>query len=616
MIRIKGLIAFIVIAGLIFAGYYFSSNQMIENFVEGQASQANGALVEIENLSLNLFSMQASWDGIQVTDPGNTMKNTFQTGKAEFKVNPWAFVFGKNVVIENMQLSELRLNTDRETDGAIEIEEKEPEDTEPGFVAEIGSQVASEVKSNAEARFDNVSSKINADSLVATLDLVSINKMDSLKNSLQQDYAEWDSTLKNTDLKQDVSEIQTTAESLNPEKIKDVKSATKAIETVKTLKLQVDSVRNNISTLQKNFTTDIKEASASLGQVDNWIQSDYERAASLARLPKIDAQNIGQTLFGEALLSDFQTYLGYAGTARTYLNRLKSDKEPEVPRYEGVDYAFSDKYDYPGFWIKKIELSGFTNRDLRLSGLVTDISSDQQKTGLPAMIDLSGVNEKEEGVVVTAELNYLSDEPKELFEARYQNFSLVNQKLSPSSLLPYDIKTGTGSIVAGLQIIDRRIRSEISYQTQDLTFDFEEAGKPKDRLESLIRTAVSSSSEIDATAIVDGTADKLQVKVRSNIDDLFLTALRSTISKEVENARRKIQAEVDEKVNAKKAELERLVASKERELRAEYGRLEQQLNDQLAIVEQKRKELDEHKKKLEKDLKNKAVDAIKKKIDF
>jgi len=612
--RVKGIIAVLIITGIGFGLSFLVTDQWIENTMEYQASVINGAKVEIDNLDFELFGMSFEWDRLQVANPEKTMRNTFETGKAEFDLQVWPWLIGDDVVIENMQLSGFQLDTERETDGSFDVPEPEA-DTEPGFIASITNQVASEVKANAQTRFEGISSKINADSLVAMVDLQSIEKMDSLKTEAQQTFTLWENRIGDTNFREDVTTIAETTKNINPKEIKDPKKIVSTIKNVQKLKEQADSLKKQYQQIKTDFQQDITSTTQTIGQIDNWIQQDIDRAARLAQLPKLDIQNMAGALFGQKLLSDFNMYLGYVRTGREYLNRARGeDKTEKIPRYEGIDYHFSDKYDNPSFWIKNIDLSGKTKNNISLAGFVTDISSNQKKAGAPTKIDLSGEDENQVAVTLRGEFNYLGEKPKEQFTARYSNFSLKNGRLSPSSLVPYQLQDGNGSITANLDIEAKRIRSEISYVAEAVRFDFESADKAKNRLESLIRTALQSTDQINATAIVENTDGPLKIRVRSNLDDLFLDAVKSTISKEVADARAKIKNEVEQRVNEKKEEVREFATAKKDELTAKFDQYEKQVTDQLAVVEQKRKELEERKKELEKGLLNKAKDKIG--IDF
>lgn len=613
--RVKGVIFVLVIALLGFGLSFISIEGWVEESIEEQASILNEAKVEIDGFTFDVFGLHVGWSRLQVTNPSNTMMNTFETGETEFDVEFWPLLW-KKVIIEDVRLTGFALETERETDGYFEIpvSEETGEPEEPGFIAEVTSEVGNEISKNAQMEFGDVKDDINVDSLMAKVNLQSLDKMDSLKTGLEQNYQDWNNAITNNTVEEDVKNIRTTVEAIDVNKLKDPKQAIAALNNLKKVTAQADSIKTFITTTKSTFQTDLANSKESLGSIDTWIQEDIDRAASVAKLPEINAQSIGTALFGGSLLGDFNSYLEYLGMARTYGNKLigSDEEEQKIERYEGVNYEFTDKYDWPSFWVKNIELSGSTNTDIELSGQVTDVSSDQEKTGKPIIFALGGEDENAVSLTVDGEINYLEEEPKEQVKVAYQGFSLQSTKISPSELLPYDLTQGTGKLSVDLSVIDKRIESEIEYLAEDIGFDFESAGSPKNTVESLIRTAISDTDQINATALINNTSGPLNVRVRSNIDDLFLNALRGTVTKEVEEAKRRIRNEVEGRVNEKKAEVESFASEKEAQLRSEYDKYEARVNEQLKVVDEKKAELEKKKKELEDAIKKRAQDAIKK----
>lgn len=617
--RVKGIIFVLVIAALGFGLSFISVESWVEESIEQQASILNEAKVEIEGFTFDVFGLHVGWTRLQVANPNNTMMNTFETGETEFDVEFWPLLWQK-VVIEDIRLTGFALETERETDGYFEIpvSEESGEPEEPGFIAEVTSEVGSEISKNAQMEFGDVKDDINVDSLMAKVNLQSLNKMDSLKTGLEQNYGKWNNTITNNTLEKDADGIRNTLQAIDVNKLKDPKQAIAALNNLKKVTAQADSIRNYIKDTKSTFQADLASSKEGLGSIDSWIQEDINRAANVAKLPEINAQSIGTALFGGSLLGDFNTYLEYLGTARKYGNKLigSSEEEEERERYEGVNYEFTDKYDLPSFWVKNIELSGETKTDIALSGQVTDVSSNQEKTGKPILFSLGGEDENAVSLTVDGEINYLEEQPKEQVKVAYEGFSLQSTKLSPSELLPYDLTQGTGKLSVDVSVIDKRIESEIEYLARNIAFDFESAGSPKNTVESLIRSAISDTDEINATALINNTSGPLNVKVRSNIDDLFLNALRGTVTREVEEAKRKIRNEVESRVNDKKAEVENFAKDQEAKLRSEYDKYEARVNEKLKIVDEKKAELEKKKKELEDAIKKKAEDAIKKRIGF
>lgn len=211
---------------------------------------------------------------------------------------------------------------------------------------------------------------------------------------------------------------------------------------------------------------------------------------------------------------------------------------------------------------------------------------------------------------MNGEFNYLEERPRESFELNYSGFTLANTKLSGSDLLPYDLKSGKGNVNVSLDLIGRRIDSRIDYVASNIGFDFASAGAPKNQVETLIRRAIGNTDQIDVTALIDNVDGPLRIRLRSNVDDLFMNALRQTISEEVAEAKRKIEAEVQRQVAGKKEELAAFKSEKESEIMERYNAIQSKIQQQIDKVENKQKELEEKRKELEDALKNRIKDRI------
>ncbi len=614
--RVKGIIFIAVLIALFFLGSWLSIDSYIESEIEEQASISNGAIVEFDGFEISLSDLKIRWDRLQVTNPENTWENSFETGEAELDFLFWPALW-ERVIIEDIIFKDFKLDSERETDGYFEIPvNEEGEQTEPGFMAELISEISSEASENASMEFTNIKTNINVDSLMATVNLKAPDRIDSVRNELDQNFKKWETTFEETDINTEVANIERTVNAIKVNDIKEVDKVLAAIKNVEKLTKQVDSLKSKAQTIRTDFQEDFDDTRFGIGQIDNWIQDDYDRALKLAKLPKIDAQNIAQSLFGEEMFSNYAGYLKYIELAREYSSKLKGEEEEEqVARYEGKDYKFSDKYEWPSFWIQNIDLSGETKTAIQLAGKITNISSDQSKTNEPIVFNIDGSDSNNRTMKLNGELNYLEQEAKETVQFNYSGFNLAGSKISPSDLLPYPLIEGTGEIDAQVNILDKRIDSEIEYLNKGLKFDFGD-NPSGGRVQQLIRDAVSSTDQINVTALVDNVDGPLKVKIQSNIDNLFVDALKSTISKEVEQAQAKIEARVKEEIGDRKEELLAFKDEKEAELRKEYDRLEARVSEELNKVNELKEELDKRKKEIEDEIKKKAADALKKKIGF
>ncbi len=610
MFRKKGIIVLLVIAAVIFGISLLLTDAWLESRLEETGSSLNGAKVEFDGIDFSLFGPRLSWDRLQITDTKNTMKNIIETGHTEFKMEFWP-LFSKKIIIENIQLTGFRMNTDRETDG--KIIKKKTTSAEKGF---LGKTIDNLGKQIGEAPAFNMSAykqKINVDSVMALLKIDSPSKIDSLQKSLTQKYDGWQAQLSGMDIEADTKRIERQVKGLDIKKINSVQSFQSSLNDINQIKKSADSLSNILKNSKQQLSDDLKSARNSTAMVDDWIQDDYKKAVSMAKLPEINSQNIGKFLFGKTVVNQVNQYLGYVSKARTYAAKLQSDKPEKAkpPRLKGQDIYFYNKNARPDFWIRMINLSGETNDGIQIKGEIRNIVSNQRIIGKTTDMDIKGFDNKGRGLSITGELDYLGEKPSEHINLLYKGFSLNNMKLSDSQFLPNKVKKGRGSVESNFDISGDKITGNIKFVGSELQFEQKDTQDSKNKLESIVRDIIKGTSTVDFIARISGEKDNLKFSLNSNLDDQFVSGLKSVISKDAEEARAKIKAKVDQEVGKRREELNNLISGKEEQLKAQLTKYEDLLSDKLNLIDDKKEEIEKEKSKLGDQVKDKLKNLFK-----
>ena len=100
-------------------------NQIADYVIEKSGSAAAGAKVEVDGVYIKPLELHISWDRLQVTDKNDTWKNLFETSKCEFALD-FMPLLDRKVIIEKMQIAEVRMNTKRDTDGKLPVKASKP----------------------------------------------------------------------------------------------------------------------------------------------------------------------------------------------------------------------------------------------------------------------------------------------------------------------------------------------------------------------------------------------------------------------------------------------------------------------------------------------------------
>lgn len=607
--RKSGLVTLFVILAIFIAISYILTDAFFESVIEDTGSDIVGAKVELDGFHFSIFGPEIHWDRLQVTNPKNTMQNMLETGFCEFNMEFWPLLRGK-VVIENFELSGLQRNTARITDGKIE-KPKKAEKKEDTAILETQTQLKEEEKKSSGFNFSSTLGKVNTDSIIALLNLKTPGLIDSSKKAIEDNYKKWQERITSTDPQKDINRISRQAKSIDIKKINSISSFNKALDAIKNVQGSVDSLNDAYKKLKKDFDTDYGTTGSTLKNISTWVKDDYARAMSMAKLPDLSAQNIGKMLFGEQIVNQVNTYLGYAATGRYYLNKVssKNKKEPDPPRFKGQDIYFPSPNARPDFWLQKMSISGKLNEEMPLGGSVTDITSNPKMIGKPVMIDLSGASATRQ-YGLKGELNYLDSIPKELFSVNYSGLSINGMNISKSTLFPNAIKKGTAIIDGSLNIIGSHFDGNIKFNARDVTFDYSDK-KASGKLASIIRDVFNQTKKLQVSVILKGRPNNLIFAVKSNLDDELSKAFKATANKEIEAAKQKIRKRIDEEVAGKKKEAEKLIAENKKKLEQQLEKYKQKIDAQKEEVKKQQKKIEDEKDKIANKLKDKLKDIFK-----
>jgi uncharacterized protein (TIGR03545 family) len=590
-VRWKGIIFIGILIVCIFILGILFSNYWLENKIEETGTALNGARVNIDGLEFSITDLFIRWNRLQITDPGNTMKNRIETGKCEFDLE-FLPLLSKKVIIESFTVTDIRTNTDRSEDGAIEESEKLEM---PSILKETAKQLEKEVSSVVSPRFSSLNKKANVDSIIKILDLKSITQISNLQSDIESQYQSWEKKISGLNMEEDLKKVESQIKSIDINNIKTADQYYAAAKKVDAIYKTINKTSKDLKEINNNLKTDIKGMTGKLKQVDDWINEDYKRALAMAKIPEINAENISKLIFGKKVVNQITTYIGYVATAREYSQSSNSEKpaKESPPRLKGQDIYFYNENARPDFWIKKLNVSGSTESDIKLSGLIDNIVSDQRQIGKTTDIALKGSNEKGVEVSLSGIFNYLTDQPSENFELSYRGFSLADYQLSNSKLLPNKIKNGTGELTSKIDLLKDKIEGKIDFTAKNLTFKSSTSGQSLNEIESIIQSVLNEISQVNFSAKVKGTSKNLSLSISSNLDEILVNQMGSILNERFKKAKDDITRRIDSEIKKHRENLNKTLSEKEKLLKTEIEKYEQMLAKETNRADSKKKEIEE-----------------------
>jgi len=613
-LRWKGITFLVILAAVIFGLGLIFTDRWLEARLEDIGSTIVGAKVEFDHLDFSMVGLHLRWLRLQVADSKDTWKNLLETGKCELDLRFLPLLSGK-VIVDNMQASGIQTGTKRATDGKIRKAKAPETSEETGFVGRTMQRLQGEIAQAPAWNLDQYTRKVNVDSIIKLLHLRSPGEIDSLQFGLRQSYAHWDSLFGKASFAEDIKDIESRVKSIEPAQIKTLAELQSALTTANSVRVKIDSLQSFVTRTQNDLRVDLKAAHTQVAQVDDWVRADFQQVLERAKLPDIHAQSIGKRVFGKKIVDQVNGYLGIAAKTRYYAGKLSSDKpkKEKPPRLKGQNIHFPERAAQPKFWIKKIELSGQTPQQVQLSGLVTDIVSNQRAIGKSTNVSLSGSRQDGAAVIFTAVFDYRQSAPAERFLLNATGIPLADVKLSDSPLFPYRLVKAKGYVESSLELGAESLQAKIGFTAKDLHFDLTQDEASMNRLQKAIRSGVQGASTIDLQAGIDCQGEQTVLSLNSNLDDLLAKQLRSLLSAEVDAAREKLQNYVSSQVQAKRDHLQKLVQEQEAYLQGEIDKYARGLQEHVKSLDEKRKSIE---KRIEEEKKGQAkrLEEAKKKL--
>jgi uncharacterized protein (TIGR03545 family) len=598
---------------------YLFLDSWITSGLEYAGEKAVGAKVEIDRLHVSVNPIGIEFARLQVANPHDGWKNIFETGKVKFALNFGQLLRGK-YIIETMEVNSLILGTRRAADGSIPKSKEEPASSQG--VAEHSNTALDSQESKSSATFDvdKIKRELKIDSLLNPNNLATFRRIDSLKKQINDASVQWQTTLDEIEKsKTRLADIESKSKLINIGNIKDIPSATDALNNVKSILNDANEVKTSFNSRKSVLTDGVAKFDGSIKDLDNLAAQDFHAVVNMAHLPDLSMNGIAEMMLGKDIIKKAYQYLGYVETARATIQN-SSDKPPmETPkRLKGQNINFPVEHAYPKFWIKKILISGGSDKAIDpqyfyAKGEVLNISNDQRVTGLPLTVDLMASR----GGITTLSLDASFDRRKELavdsYKAKLTGLEVNEMSFGRSDFLPSKVTQAIADASITVVVPGNHFDSNAKIVFKNMTLSFDR--DPNGLVERIVRDVLTSVKGFHVDLRMWSNEEKFDVAFATDLDDQLASRTKQVIGDEVAKIQNDLRNKLNAKIAEKRQEVEKLFSEKKGLVTSRLKEYESQVNDKLAMVETKKKEIDnrieQEKNKQTDELTKKAKDALK-----
>lgn len=627
-VKFMPLIASVSLVILMVSAVLIFKDPLIKKGLRSVMQSAFGAKVDIAYLHLGILDSNFTIRGLEVANRNNTMKNLFEIGGLTVDFDLLQLL-RKRFVSDEMSVTDVRVNTDRETDGAL------PEDyAQTARLERLKTQVtnftlekAGVVKNSVSEIFAQYDPETLVKNFYDQLTIPGLAKdIESQMNVLIPAWKEMPDQL-SASVNKVMADGQAAAnfdwESVqsDPTKIRDgIASIRSAVESATALYNETEQTMNMLQRDVNTVQSLADQAQRAVTADFNLVSGEINKIASFSI--KEDGMNILTTSFEKILADLFGQYYPMVQELMVYVQDLSAksaakeqetvavvEEKPAIQRYEGRNIEYSVD-NIPSFLIKKMHGSG-ADGSFSMSLDVTDISSDMDKWGKPASI--SGV--VGHGAMTdsfSGTLDMRKSRTGDLVDLRYKGNGYALDMTMPEEEAVPGVPTGKG-----IGHFDARITANETGAfsvgggiTLDPVNFTTAAFEPAFAYDLYSRALAMFTSVQAAVTIGYSDASGLFLDVDSDIDRRFVAVLTQLFNEELtkvkEEATAKVQAVLDENM------------AKVKEQFGDFDDIKARMDDQWKKIEAYKAELERKQREGEEKLNatlNAAKDAATKKAE-
>ncbi len=545
LVRWQGLIAFVAVLIVVMGVWFLVADSVIEAVIEKTGTHVVGAKVELGAADLSISPFGISLTGLQVTNPDAPMTNAVQVDRIALSVEG-AKLFRRKVIVNEMTVAGVRLNTLRKTSGAIS--------RRPSAAPAVSKRPARE-------KFTLPALAIpNANEILQREKLQSLELVKSLQADLKAEKDQWQKRIAELPDKAKLAQYR--------ERIKNVQSAKKGglvgvldgTKEVMAVQKEIGGDLDRIKTAKKELENNLASFRKRINEVAKAPQADVNRLRDKYTLSPDGLTNMSRLLFGGTISRWADTALDWYERLRPVLERAKERKkggEVVKPiRGKGADVRFKEHEPMPDFLIRIARVSMEIPAG-SFKGQIKNITPDQDVLGIPLTYNFSGENLKGlQSVKLNGTMNHVNpSSPKDTANLDVSGYQVADLSLYDSPQLPIALKKAGTDFKADAVLSGQAIKANLLASLKSIQIS---TGVKKDAspLAKAMASSLSDVKRFNVKADISGTLKDYDMRLSSDLDRLLKDAVGKQVNMQAARLEKELQARISEKVNGPLSDLE------------------------------------------------------------
>jgi len=521
---------FLIVIALV---WFVVVDWVVKVAIESQGTKTVGARVDVAKADLSLFPAGIEVLGLDVTNPDSPMTNALAVKRIFSDIELMPLIKGK-VIIDNLRMEGIRLNTPRKSSGAIAT----------GKSADNAKTVPLPPWLNKMCAGDRpIGFAIpEVKDILAREKLQSLQLVQDLSAKIDAAKTDWQQRLKTLPTQKELEAYKTRLD-----KIKKSGGGLAALMgSASALKTLNDDLQKDLGRLKKareSYQTELDGLKQQSTRLAKAPLEDVRRLKAKYAISPEGLANLSQALFGPSVCDWLQKGYHWYARLEPYIGGLSEQKVGKKTESAKPELQ---KDDLPTFLIRDLHIDALLDTG-NFTGEAADITSDPQIWIKPLTFKFLGRQMKQiQSVNMDGVLNFMQPgSPQHHVKLLVEKYALQNLDLGNAKDLPVSIAKALADININFNLAGPKLDAIAKAQLESVQMAVEKTVGSE--ISDALAQAISSVTRFGLTAIVKGNDPDYTTRIESDMDALLRKAAGRVIAQATAKLESQLQAAITEK---------------------------------------------------------------------